>query len=146
MIKGLPITSPNVKGRKFVVVDYLGGHNYPLNKILTFKKDFGSSQGNDMAVEITGGNIINMSSCQLIDLSVPTLKIMIEQNLENIKEIENQNKSLEEKIRFCEQEGLNEYSEIAFRVKETMNILKTRTSEREILEDVTKLITNEVTI
>lgn len=146
-LKGIQVKTTNVIGRKFIILDKEGGHNYPLDTVLTFKRNFtNTTQGTDMAAEVPGGNTVFMRSCYFLDLSIPNLKLLIKENLKRIEEIENENKSLKEKIKFCEEEGLNEFSEIAFRVKETLNILKTRSSEKEILQDITKLISNEITV
>lgn len=137
------LISPKVKGKRFRVISAGGGHNYPVGKVYTFKRDFpdgaslaANSFGSDMAVELNGGNSILMSSCFLLDFDIPTLKSMKENYDKQVKENQEQAAEIEKKIKFCEANGLNVFDEDIYQVDKVMEILKSKKSK----EDKRKII------
>ena len=126
------------KGQKFRVIQNTNNHNYPLNKILTFSKDFKSSstRSYNVAVEVSG----NYLKIQDIELLNYTLIDMKKQLMESKKEYENIKKELETKIKFCEDTKTEEFDENTYKVYQTLAVLKETSTDIEKAQAIAKLI------
>ena len=126
------------KGQKFRVIQNTNSHNYPLNKILTFSKDFKSSStcSYNVAVEVSGNDL----KIQDIELLNYTLIDMKKQLMESKKEYENIKKELETKIKFCEDTKTEEFDENTYKVYQTLAVLKETSTDIEKAQAIAKLI------
>jgi hypothetical protein len=126
------------KGQKFKVINKRGSHNYPVNKVLTFKHDGPDNfTMSDCAVEKSGGNTLQADQIVLL---AQDLKSMKEQVTTLKLEFNNEISELESKIKFCEEQGLEEFDEDTFKVYSTLSILKTKKSDIEKAKIIASLI------
>lgn len=123
----------NVIGKKFIVTGTsTTGHNYPINEVLTFQRNFGTSgAGTDMAQELTGRNSIYMRDCRFVFTTIEDLKA------EKAK-IDSKAVKLADEIAFCEKHGIDEFSPSEFALRVALD--KIENTEGLSLEDKTKMI------
>ncbi len=135
------ITTHIVKGRKFRIIANLGGHNYPPDRVMTFKRNFpaGGGLGNDMAVEMMG-NSLSMRECEFA--SATRLSLQEERlDLVNRKNaLTKQVEDLEKKINYCEANNTEEFDESAFRVSEVLIALEDGTSNFDKAKKIAELL------
>lgn len=127
------------KGQKFIVTKHSGGHNYPLNVVLTLKRDYNgaTTSGSDIAEEVQYGNTIAISCIELVSLTIEEMEKQLQQ-LE--KEYQKESKELTDKIKFCKDSGLESYDENTFKVYQTLSVLKGKKSDIEKAKVIAELI------
>ena len=126
------------KGQKFKVIGNSNNHNYPMGTILTIKRNIATTfqSFNDIAEEIHG-NQIQIKDMELVSFNLKEMKEsldVLEKNyLKNKKE-------LSYKIKFCEENDLDEYDENIFKVLKTLSTLKKNMSDIEKAKIIANLI------
>jgi len=100
------------KGQKFKVFANTNSHSYPLNTVLTMDRDGTDTQAMDrIAVEITGGNNLNIRDVQIIERLAS--KEEIQELQQTLKDAEinyiKEKARIEAKIDFCKKFELDEF-------------------------------------
>lgn len=127
------------KGQKFIVIKHSKGHNYPLNVILTLKRDHKVSAvtAYDIAEEVEYGNTISINCIELISLTIEEMEKELQKLEKEYKEV---SKELNNKIKFCKDSGLDFYDENTFKVYQILTILKGKKSDIEKAKVIAKLV------
>lgn len=126
------------KGQKFIVTKTGGGHNYPLNTVLTLSRDIVNiGSPHNIATEYPQGNTIAPSCIELIASTIVEMK-------KQLKDIETEFKKeksiLQSKINFCEENGVEEFDENLFKVIEALKALDSKSSNVEKAKVIASLI------
>lgn len=121
-------------GDKIIVISNINSHNYPMDIPLTLKIN---GTGTSMSNCVVGGtyNTLNASDCVLISTrSIEDIKKERECKLKELK-------TLEEQIAFCEENELEEYDDVYFKVSEILKALESKKlSKNEKIIKITKLV------
>lgn len=126
------------KGQKFIVTSTQGGHNYPLNKVLTLKRDMvAGGSPNDIAVEVQYGNNISPTCIKLVNYTIDEMKKELKTLESNFKLAKT---SIQSQITFCEENGLTEFDEDLFKVLEALKVLDSQSSNIEKAKVIALLI------
>lgn len=129
------------RGQKFRVIGNAGGHNYPLGKVFTFKRDMVSASGSatDIAEEVQYGNNIYASDIELV--ITQTLDELKKEKSDLEKRYKKEIAELEEKIKVCEENGLEEFDEDFAKVYKILKVVegkKTRTEKAKVITQLLK--------
>ena len=128
-VENKPLKSfKGVKGKKFKVINHVGGHNYPTNKVLTFKHEVSATTMADCAEEMSHGNTLTANQCVLVYL---TLKDLLEARDTLSANYEQEINEINYKIEFCEKYGFNEYDERQHRILIALDTLDSDASNAE---------------
>lgn len=120
-------------GQKFKVVSNIGGHCYPMDKILTFKKPgMNVTMMSDCARELIG-NSLRASEIELANYT-------IEDMLAEVKELQGQIDELNSKIAFCLETGQKEYDENTFKIMKALAVINAFGSDLEKAKELSKLL------
>lgn len=121
------------KGDKFIVDYNSNGHNYPLDTVLTLKRDGESSTIMTDAAEGYCGNSLDIRDIRLLDFSVAELK-------EEMASLQEQLDKIAEKIKYCEEHGLQKFDSTEYDIYKALTIVESKKTRKEKAELLTKLI------
>jgi hypothetical protein len=120
-------------GQKFKVIANAGGHCYPMDTVLTFKKPgVNTTMMSDCAMELLG-NSLRASEVELCNLT-------IEDMLAEVKNLEQQIDDLNMKIAFCLESGIKEYDENTFKIMKALKVINAFSSDIEKAKELSKLL------
>lgn len=121
-------------GNKIIVRSNSNSHNYPMDIPLTLKIN-GTGVSMNNCVEGGTYNTLNASDCVLI--SIRSIKDIKKERECKLKEL----KTLEEQIAFCEENELEEYDDVYFKVSEILKALESKKlSKNEKIMKITELV------
>lgn len=121
-------------GQKFKVINSSGGHNYPVDKVLTFTRNgINNATMSNCAKEVASGNTLNINQIILVNYGITEMEEEI--NLLN-KEI----KVLQDKISYCKKYKLTEYNEDHARVMKALEAINSNSSISEKARIITALL------
>jgi hypothetical protein len=129
-------------GTKFKVVSNSNSHNYPLNELLTVV----SRNSTSSCAHVTGNPIHNtlmIKDCLFVNFDLATMKDVIVQKQEALLKIQEEIIEVENCIKFCEEQGLEEYDEDLHKVMKTLDTLESKKlTKLEKAKMIAKLISN----
>jgi hypothetical protein len=125
------------KGQRFKVIKNTNGHNYPIGKVLTFKRNGPHSASmSDAAVGMIGNNL-KFVDIILLGISIEDLKA----NLANVeKSLKTKMKVLENQLKFCEKYNLEEYDPLYYHIGVIEEILEKDISNFEKAKEIISTI------
>jgi len=127
------------KGMKFRVINTSNGHNYPVNTVLTFKRNgSGIDTMCDCAEEVPQGNALHIHQIEILtEVSLSNMKAKLKSLEENYKK---EKAELSSKIKFCEENGLEIYDDDIFKISEALKVIESSKSGVEKAKMIAKLI------
>lgn len=128
------------KGQKFKVVKNTSSHNYPLNVTLTFKQDMTNvGSATNIAEELIYGNTIRATEIELI--TSQTLQELKDEKKTLTKEYNKRVKEIDEKVKICEDNDLEELDEDILKVYKVLKVVEeagTRMEKAKVIADLIK--------
>lgn len=118
------------KGTKFKAIKNIGGHNYPLNQVLTMTRD-GDNGPTMSAVTGPSFNSIGIYECIILDSTT------IEDLKAEAKEYKDKKEECERKIKFLKENNLPEYDYETHVILDALHVIETR--DKTQLEKATTL-------
>lgn len=121
-------------GDKIIIEANSNGHNYPMDIPLTLKI---TGSGTAMSNLVEGGTYNTLNAKDCIIANTFSIKEMQRQRDVMLGEL----KILEDRIAFCEENGLEEYDDIYHKVSEILKALESKKlSKNEKIVKITKLV------
>lgn len=122
------------KGDKIIILNNSNSHNYPMNVILTLKRN-GVSQTLNDAVEGISGNNLDARDCAKAAFTVVDLQDSIGRMEDEVVKLQGEILSHREMLSICETNHITEYDPDMIKI---MAILKSIEDSREELNDFQK--------
>ncbi len=126
------------KGQKFKVISNSNSHNYPMDKVLTFRISPSGTMSNNVAKEVIG-NSLSCRDIIIISITLEDLKKELESNRNDFIKSE---KEILSKISFCEKTGSIEYDEEIFKIYSVLNTLNEYSNDIEKAKKIANILKN----